>query len=967
MAQKLPTMVTSAKGKEYSSDSTQGQVIVQAKADAAAKAATSQPFSADSSALASITPVLESISSNVMSISETLTTIVAISQADSRGDALNKSNVPQDDLKPETSEQLSSGQMRDRGEDSDGGGLGGLMGIGAAVGGFGKGLSFWGTPLAMAGAATFVLFLGGLALVAYLGAKAFGDGANDIARGMETLSNADVDTDKVIALGEALSAFGLAMAAEGLGKGIGGLGTLVGGIAEGFAGFLGIEKKDPMIALKEFAKTPITEAELKQIEINARALTVFSGAMAVEGVATLAKDVTNLVGGVVNFAASFLPAKEDPMLEMIKFAGHQITETQVDQIILNSKALVGFSTVMAGIEGIGVLEKIAGLVGGVISFATSFLPAKEDPMLKMIEFAKHKITQKEVDQIKLNAGALIAFSGTMALSEGLGAVEKVGTLVGGIAKGISSFFGIEGADPLKSMADVRKFAETKITQTEADQIELNAKALAKFSGAMALYSAGGAVSGGLDLLGGMAKGITKFFGGTVGIDYKEIKKFAESGIGEYEEAITKNAAVLKAFSLAMAGNAGDDMKQEFTNIGANILGAIGSIFGGKKEDKIPYEEIKTFANSGIGELETKIVANAKTLGAFSTAMKDNASAEADAGWVNIKANFLGAISSIFGGKQEDSIPYEQMKLFANSGIGPLETKIVANAKALTAFSVAMGQNASAQAEGGWANIKANFLGAVGSIFGAKSEDNIPYEKITAFAATPWTEDTTKRIIANAATLHAYTSAIATMASLKQTKGFWAGIGDTLSGAFSALMGQDTLPIKEIEKFTEKELNLARVENNISAIEKFILFGQSMVGFKGGDLSGVSDFAEAIVGSAHGIKYALHGGEGKYGVSGMFNDIKIKPGQGLASVALMDMTEASLGVAVLRHALTNSAPLQQLQAASAAMDTSTGGVNIVDASTTNATTNSSASVQTMELGTDHIEESQSFLGRISSWF
>jgi len=482
----------------------------------------------------------------------------------------------------------------------------------------------------------------------------------------------------------------------------------------------------------------------------------------------------------------------------------------------------------------------------------------------------------------------------MAASEGLGAIEKVGTLVGGIAKGISSFFGIKDSDPLSAMADVKKFAETKITQAEADQIALNAGALVNFSGAMALYSAGGAVSGGLDLLGGMAKGITNFFGGTVGIDYKEIKKFAESGIGEYEEAITKNAAVLKAFSLAMAGNAKDDVKQEFTNIGANILGAIGSIFGGKKEDKIPYEEIKTFANSGIGELETKIVANAK---------------------------------------------------------------------ALTAFSVAMGQNASAQAEGGWANIKANFLGAVGSIFGAKPEDNIPYEKITAFAAMPWTEDTTKKITANAATLHAYTTAIATMSSLKQEEGFWSSIGSSLSGAFSALLGQDSLPIEEIQEFTAIDLDLAKVNNNISAIEAFMNFGTRMKDWTGSDMSGLDKLGSNMAAAAQGMYVAMYGGVYRVGTN-----ITVKPGQALTNIDTADFTSVSTGVNMLRTAFTGAGmQTQQLQAASAEMDTSTGGVSIVDASTTNATTNSSANIQTMDLGTEHIEESQSFLGRIGSWF
>jgi hypothetical protein len=161
----------------------------------------------------------------------------------------------------------------------------------------------------------------------------------------------------------------------------------------------------------------------------------------------------------------------------------------------------------------------------------------------------------------------------------------------------------------------------------------------------------------------------------------------------------------------------------------------------------------------------------------------------------------------------------------------------------------------------------------------------------------------------------------------------AGIGNFFGGDANANMQKN---ITAIEKFTETQLDNAKIDNNISAIEKFISFGQSMVGFKGGDLSGISDFAEAMVSSAHGIKYALHGGDDKYGVPGFMNDIKIKPGQGLASVGIMEMTDASLGVAVLRHALTNNAPLQELQKVSAEMNASTGGVTIV-APSDNSTT------------------------------
>jgi len=790
MAQKLPTMVTSAKGKEYSSDSTQGQVIVQAKADAAAKAATSQPFSADSSALASITPVLESISSNVMSISETLTTIVAISQADSRGDALNKSNVPQDDLKPETSEQLSSGQMRDRGEDSDGGGLGGLMGIGAAVGGFGKGLSFWGTPLAMAGAATFVLFLGGLALVAYLGAKAFGDGADDIARGMETLSNADVDTDKVIALGEALSIFGLAMAAEGLGKGIGGLGTLVGGIATGLAGFLGIEGKDPMVALKEFAKTEITEAELKQIEINARGLTVFSAAMTVDAAGGAVQSVAKLVSGAVDALASLFPEGRDPMLEMLEFAEHKVTDDQVKQIKKNALALVGFSTAMATIESIGVIESIAKLASGVLSFVTNFFPKGEDPMLRMIKFSNHKVTDDQVKQIGTNALALVGFTTAMATIKSIGVVEDIAKLASGVVRFVGSFFPKE-EDPMLKMI---KFASHKITQDEVDQITLNAKALVNFSKAMGIAKGMGAAADITSMFGGIANAVSSFFGFDDKDPMAEMKLFAKEKITEDEvKQIELNARGLVAFSKAMALYSASGAAADSLNLVGSIAKGVTKFFGGTTG--IDYDAITKFAAANLQV--DKITSNALALSTFATAMKDMASDKIGVEWKNIGANILGAIGGFFGGD-------------AN------------------------------------ANMMKNF--------------------------------------------------------------------------------------DSIDEFTKRTLNLAVVDNNIKAINKFMEFGQSWVGFKGGDFDGVSDFAEGLVRSANGIHTAMYGGE--Y-VKGGFN-MKIKDGKGLAGVELMDMTNAGMGIAVLRHSLTNNAPLQELRAVSAELDTSTGAtVTIVDSSIKNS--------------------------------
>jgi hypothetical protein len=187
--------------------------------------------------------------------------------------------------------------------------------------------------------------------------------------------------------------------------------------------------------------------------------------------------------------------------------------------------------------------------------------------------------------------------------------------------------------------------------------------------------------------------------------------------------------------------------------------------------------------------------------------------------------------------------------------------------------------------------------------------------------------------------------MAAMSSTKTSAEF-KNIGTNILAAVGSFFGGDANAsmmknITEIEEFTETTLDLDTVDNNISAIEKFMAFGQSMVGLKGGDLSGVSDFAGAIVSSARGIQYALHGGDDKYGVPGMFNDIKIKPGQGLASVGIMEMTDASMGIAVLRHALTNNAPLQELRAVSSEMNASSGAVTIIAPSDNSIKTNSSS--------------------------
>ena len=709
----------------YDKDSSQGKVIVAAQKRAAASAAQSNSFSAGSSALntADATPILNNIADDVEIIRNSVNQLVVIAEADARGDALGSANVTEDATVTAMTGDGGTNVVSDAESAEAAGGLGGLAGM---IGGLGMGMQFWGTKKAVIGVPVFLAFLLGLIGVGYVGAKAFRASVEDIAEGMEHLSDADVDTDKVIAMGEALAKFGLAMGAQGLGAGLGGLGTLVGGIADGLAGFLGIEGKDPMVALKAFSEHKISEDEVKQIVLNAKALTAFSGAMTVSAGADFATSVANLATGVVDFAASFFPKGEDPMLKMIKFASHEITQKEVDQIILNSAALVGFSTVMATVKAINVVENLADLASGVVNFLGSFFPEGKDPMIEMKKFAGHEFTQKEVDQIMLNSKALIAFSSAMAIDKTVTAAGDITNVFGGIARGITSLFGLpEAPDP---MTEIKKFAETELTQKEVDQIQLNATALVEFSKAMALYKASGAVADSLNLVSNMAEGVVNFFGGTTGIDYEEIKTFAEADL--QVEKITSNALALSTFATAMSTMASDKIGTEWKNIGANILGAIGGFFGGD----------------------------------------------------------------------------------AN------------------------------------ANMMKNF--------------------------------------------------------------------------------------DAIDEFTARTLDLVTVENNISAINRFMEFGQSWVGFKGGDFDGVSDFAEGLVRSANGIHTAMYGGT--YAKSGI--NMKIKEGRGLADVNVMDMTNAGMGIAVLRHSLTNNAPLEALKEVSAVMNTADGGVTVVNAPQTTTTSN-----------------------------
>ena len=171
--------------------------------------------------------IFQQIAHNVNLMMYDVNQLVTISQAETRGDALNSANVPQDDLKslPKPDEDGVFRGGRDDGGADAGGGVGGLTGMAGFIGSLGIGLRAWGNPATALGVPVFLLFLAGLTAVAWFGSKMFAKSAPHIAEGMETLSNAEVDTEKVVQIAKALAAMGGALAAEGLGAALGSIGS----------------------------------------------------------------------------------------------------------------------------------------------------------------------------------------------------------------------------------------------------------------------------------------------------------------------------------------------------------------------------------------------------------------------------------------------------------------------------------------------------------------------------------------------------------------------------------------------------------------------------------------------------------------------------------------------------------------------------------------------------------------------
>ena len=153
----------------------------------------------------------------------------------------------------------------------------------------------------------------------------------------------------------------------------------------------------------------------------------------------------------------------DSLLGGMKKVSAASNEIDGAKISLVAKAMVSYSEAMAsGINsvGVGLVGNIANFASGIVKGLGSFFGiAKADPLGDLKKFAQIEITEKEVTQIKANAGALEAYAGAMTTMGSMTVTETLGTTLKNVMSGIGSLFGVGKDDP---MANLKNFAGLNI-------------------------------------------------------------------------------------------------------------------------------------------------------------------------------------------------------------------------------------------------------------------------------------------------------------------------------------------------------------------------------------------------------------------------------------------------------------------------------------------------------------------------
>ena len=367
---------------------------------------------------------------------------------------------------------------------------------------------------------------------------------------MKLFGEAKINAKGVKANAEAMRAYGVAMAAGGGGQMLEGLGKLGSGVFGSLGKMLGAVP--PLEAMQKFGEAKVNH---KGVKDNAASMVSYLEAMAVGSGASVMSAVGSLgsaVGSIMDGVGKLFGGKSfiDTTIENMK---------KLSAVTLNRPNISNFASAMVDylkIQTLGAGAEAMKAVGSAGNAISSFMDGVSklfggktslDSQIEGLQKLSVAGGTISLPNVKNTADAMVHYAKAMAVGaagEAGKAGGAIGNLVSNIGNGLSRFLGGKESSPID---DLKKFAETVITSEQLAQIKINSEALLAYGAGMAKFAGMQVLKGGGDLLSGISKGLSSFFGREEKVKPLEaLQSFAEKMIDV--PTVENNVKALHAFA-----------------------------------------------------------------------------------------------------------------------------------------------------------------------------------------------------------------------------------------------------------------------------------------------------------------------------------------------------------------------------------------------------------------------------------
>ena len=430
------------------------------------------------------------------------------------------------------------------------------------------------------------------------------NGQSSLIDKMKEFGDVKLDTEAIKNNAEAMRAYGVAMMAGGGSGMLTSVATLADGVFGGIGKLIGATP--PLEKLIKFGEATVNHENVKK---NADAMAAYLGAMSLGTGAAALTAMSSITGAIGSFGdhvsklfggKGFLDTQIENLQKLSGASG--IDETKVKSV---AGAMVSYLGAMALGTGASALEGVASL-GNV--FVTAFdgiskVLGGKGVLDAQIEGMQKLSTAKGIDinQIKLNAEALVAYAGAMAAGAGATTGKAIGAVsnaIGQATDGLVKFFGGKAHNPLD---DLVKFTQTVITADQLTIIKNNAEALLTYGTAMAKFAGMGALEGMGKVVSGIANGLGSFFKVKEVKPLEALKEFGDQMISI--SVVENNVKALHAFAQLGIGYKGSSAMKKYIDDMSTILPQVEALVNGAPSTGV------SILGKRIGSAELKGLAN----------------------------------------------------------------------------------------------------------------------------------------------------------------------------------------------------------------------------------------------------------------------------------------------------------------------------------------------------------------------